>query len=243
MEDSKSVVLQTLLDRPIAHRGLHDGNRSVPENSSLAAECAIEAGYGIECDIRLSRDGKPHVFHDHDLARLCGVPGRVRDCTSRDLAELRLVETGESIPTLASFLVMVAGRVPLLIEMKEEVGIDRRHYVDAVLADLERYDGPAALMSFDRALVAALLDAGPAWPVGITTSGSGAHDLQGLQELFDRGCSFVSHDSKDLPNEFCTAMRTRGRVALLCWTVRGKDDQERLRRHVDQITFEGFRPA
>ena len=56
-----------------AHRGLFDNDTDAPENSLPAFRRAIEAGYGIELDVQLSKDGVPVVFHDASLERMCGV--------------------------------------------------------------------------------------------------------------------------------------------------------------------------
>ena len=56
-----------------AHRGLHSRDKSVPENSLEAFELASRAGYGMELDVQLSRDGQVVVFHDDTLERVCGV--------------------------------------------------------------------------------------------------------------------------------------------------------------------------
>ena len=61
-----------------AHRGLHSRDKAVPENSLEAFRLAAEAGYGIELDVQLSKDGQVVVFHDNTLDRVCGVHGRVQ---------------------------------------------------------------------------------------------------------------------------------------------------------------------
>ena len=100
-----------------AHRGLHDG--SLPENSLAAFEAACAAGYGIELDVQLSRDGVPVVFHDATLDRVCGRPGRVADFTAAELGSMPLCGRAEhTIPTLAAVLRLVDGRVPILVEIK-----------------------------------------------------------------------------------------------------------------------------
>ena len=62
-----------------AHRGLHDIEKGIPENSPAAFRAAVEAGYGAELDVQLSRDGQVVVFHDDTLDRVCGVHGNVCD--------------------------------------------------------------------------------------------------------------------------------------------------------------------
>ena len=101
-----------------AHRGLHGD--TIPENSLAAFSLACERGVGIELDVQLSRDGVVMVFHDYTLARMTGAEGRLRERTADELQGLFLLESDQTIPTLAEVLELVAGRVPLLIELKGE---------------------------------------------------------------------------------------------------------------------------
>lgn len=103
-----------------AHRGLHDNEGDAPENSMAAFRKAVEAGYGIEMDIQLSKDGIPVVFHDFTLKRVCGAEGRVCDYTLEELQGFSLYKTAERIPTLSRVLELVAGKVPLIVEFKIE---------------------------------------------------------------------------------------------------------------------------
>ncbi len=107
-----------LLSCDYAHRGLW--NESVPENSLAAFELAVKAGYGIELDIQLSKDGRIVVFHDATLHRMCGVNKRVSELTLAELKTLSLARTEHRIPTLIEVLQLVDGKVPLLIELKGE---------------------------------------------------------------------------------------------------------------------------
>ena len=68
-----------------AHRGLHSRDKSVPENSLEAFELASRAGYGMELDVQLSKDGQVVVFHDDTLERVCGVNARVDELTYEEL--------------------------------------------------------------------------------------------------------------------------------------------------------------
>ncbi len=103
-----------------AHRGLHDIKKGIPENSMAAFKRAVEAGYGIELDVQLSKDRIPVVFHDFTLERMTGQKGKVCDYTLEELKQFRLLETDEQIPTFEEFLKMVDGRSPLIVEYKVE---------------------------------------------------------------------------------------------------------------------------
>lgn len=242
---------------PIAHRGLHDRARGVIENSRAAARAAVAGGFGIECDIQASADGEALVFHDDVLERLTGRAGAVRERAAADLAAIPLAGAagGETIPTLAEFLDLVAGRVPLLIEVKDqshalgpEVGpLERR-----IAALLEGYEGPVALMSFNPHSVAALAEAAPEVPRGLTSCAFDAAEwhidaarrahLAALADFDPLGCGFVSHDRSDLANPAVVALKDRG-VPILTWTIRSAAAEAVARRIADNVTFEGYRPA
>ena len=103
-----------------AHRGLHDNNHQIPENSLAAFQRAVDAGYGIELDVQLSADRTPVVFHDATLGRMCGINRRVNELTFAELRQLSLVNTKEHIPSFQEALALVNGKVPLLVELKME---------------------------------------------------------------------------------------------------------------------------
>src|SRR5690606_25227319 len=107
-----------LAERPIAHRGYHDQNGRRWENTLSAFDAAIERGYAIECDVHLSADGVPVVFHDDTLERLTGREGTVYQKTAAELAQMKIGGTEDHVPTLAEMLARVRGRVPLVIELK-----------------------------------------------------------------------------------------------------------------------------
>lgn len=241
------------LDRPIAHRAYHDRAARRPENSRAAIRAAIAAGYAIEIDIQPSADGVPMVFHDYDLRRLTGVPGRIRGLTAADLGNLSLLDADEGIPTLAEVLRIIAGRVPLLIEIKDQdgaMGPDVGPLEEAVARDLAGYAGPVALMSFNPHSVAALASAAPQVPRGLTTSAYRAEDwpllparvrdhLRDIPDLARTGSSFVSHEAADLDRPLIGTLKGDG-IAILCWTIRSPEAETAARRVAQNITFEGY---
>ena len=101
-----------------AHRGLYEADQSVPENSLAAFRRAVEAGYGIELDLQLSADGQVVVFHDDKLLRVCGVDQRVDAYRYEALCEFKLFDSAENIPLFSDVLKIVAGKVPLIVELK-----------------------------------------------------------------------------------------------------------------------------
>ncbi|MEM9855666.1 MAG: glycerophosphodiester phosphodiesterase family protein, partial [Pseudomonadota bacterium] len=156
--------------RPFAHRGLHGSAR--PENSREAIAAAVAQGFGIELDVQMSRDGRAMVFHDYGLARLTGESGTVQTTDAERLAALPLTGGQTGAPPLEDILAAVAGRVPLLIEIKDQdgaLGPDIGRLEDAVATALSGYAGPLAVMSFNPHSVAAMASLAPQVPRGIVT--------------------------------------------------------------------------
>lgn len=140
--------LQTAFHRLlVAHRGLHNAEAGVPENSLPAYEAAVSRGFGIEIDLHLTADGQVVSFHDGTLDRVCGVNGTPETLTLAQLRQLRLSGTDCTIPTLSEVLALVDGRVPLLIEFKS-VGSNDYALCEAADALLRHYQGAYRIQSF-----------------------------------------------------------------------------------------------
>lgn len=247
----------SLVTVPVAHRGLHDRTHGVIENSRAAAAAAVAAGYGIELDVQLSADGEAMVFHDDSLSRLTAGTGLVRDHPEAVLSTLSLTGAGggETIPTLGEILSLVAGRVPLVIEVKDQdggLGPDVGPLEIRVAKLLADYPGEAAVMSFNPHAVAVMAEAAPDRPRGLTTCDFAGADwslpdyrraeLASLVDVGRVGASFISHDRRDLRSEPVGRVRDRG-LTILTWTVRSPAEEEAARRVAANITFEGYHPA
>lgn len=242
------------LRAPLAHRALHDVTDGRPENSRAAIRAAIDAGYGIEIDLQLTADGQAMVFHDYDLGRLTGHPGPVRLRTADQLRDLTLLHgSSETIPTLTDVLELVAGRVPLLVELKDQdggMGTDVGPLEIAAAAAMANYRGPLAVMSFNPNSVAEMARLAPDIPRGIVSDPYHPHDwplpdtiCTRLRDIpdFDRvGASFISHNVDDLDRSRVADLKARG-AAILCWTVRSPQQEAEARQVADNITFESYR--
>ena len=210
-----------LNDWAYAHRGLHDGN--VPENSLRAFELAIGKGLGIECDIRVSRDGRAIVFHDADLERLTGQSGAVAGMTVGELTAFQLGNSAEHLPTLRDMLALVAGRVPLLLELKTNRRESIHMLCRAVRRELEGYRGDVAVMSFDPRISAWFAARMRDLPRGLVMTEENARTLSGAIKrrlsVLSAKPQFLAYDIRDLPSRFASAQAKRG-LPLLTWTVR-----------------------
>lgn len=243
---------QDFLDVPLAHRALHDVADGRPENSRAAVRAAISHGYGIEIDLQLSADGCAMVFHDYALDRLAEGSGPVRLCDAATLGRTVLRGSNEGIPDLAEVLEIVAGRVPLLVEFKDQdgaMGPDVGLLEDAAARSLRDYAGPLAVMSFNPHTVARLAEVLPEVPRGLTTSAYRAEDwplsaavCARLREIpdYDRvGACFISHEASDLGRARVGALKDAG-AAVLCWTICSPEAEAEARRVAQNVTFEQY---
>jgi len=136
--------------RNFAHRGLYKRDGSIPENSLPAFAAAAEAGYGVELDVRLTADDEVVVFHDSELLRMCGIPGRIEDMAMHELEELRLLDTDCRIPRLSEVLEVLGG-APVILELKS---CARRNELCCRTLDIiDFYKGSVCVESFDPRIV------------------------------------------------------------------------------------------
>lgn len=242
--------LDWLTARPIAHRGLHDAKQGVIENTESAFAAAIAEGYAIECDLQASLDGEAIVFHDETLDRLMEAKGLVARHSTPELKAMRFKAGGDHIQTLGDLLAQVAGRVPLVIELKSlwdgNEALTRR-----AIEVVKDYDGAFAFMSFDPKVIERVRVLAPDIARGIVADRVTHPDYQtlpvsariGLREfehIADTQPDFISYHWRDLPYAPVTQFRDTGRP-VICWTIRSAADAVAARRYCDQITFEGFR--
>jgi glycerophosphoryl diester phosphodiesterase len=253
--------------RPIAHRGLHSAPRGIIENTLPAFGAAIARGYGIECDLRAAANGLPVVFHDDTLDRLTEQSGPVARLGRADLGAIRHKGSGVPIMTYDELLEMVAGRVPLLVEVKGEWEPPDFGFLQAIADASWRYHGPLALMSFDPAIVTALGALAPGVPRGIV---SGVYDnhaegvssthgdpegwwgdklskerqerLTHLLESKPAYPDFYAYDVKSLPTPVTRYVREVLGLPLFTWTVRTDADRARAAQWADAPIFEGWEP-
>src|ERR1700758_370306 len=243
-----------LTRRPVAHRGLHDAARGIIENMPAAARAAVDGNFAIECDIQLSADGEAMVHHDGVLDRLTEASGKLRDKTAAELKSVAFKATSERMMTLTDLCDLVAGRVPLVIEVKSTFDGDRK-LVKRMAEVLAVYKGPAVGMSFDPDQVMALREIIPSRPRGIVAehaytaedwpdaSPAQRHGMTHLRHFFRTRPDFVAYWVNELPSLAPWLARNLLGCPLLTWTVRTGEQRARAARHADQMIFEGFVPG
>ena len=228
---------------PVAHRGLHSDG--VPENSLAAFDAAARAGYAMELDVHVSRDNRLVVTHDADTTRLTDVTRRVADATVAELQQLRLAGTSERIPTLEQVFEVVAGRTPVLIELKP--GTPGRLIGPLVVAALDAYDGPVAVMSFDPRIVRWFAVNAPGIRRGqlggaATGTGVNAMAMLLLRLMPLNGLArphFIAYDVRAAADPTLALWRRTLAVPVLVWTVRTQADLQAARLIRANVIFEG----
>lgn len=233
-----------------AHRGYHDGNVAVPENSLASFQAAIDAGYGIELDVQLSSDKVPMVFHDADLARACGVEGKIWDYTSAELQQMQLFGTEETIPTLEETLALIDGQVPILVEYKmDKVDTDVCAYSHELLKD---YGGAYAVQSFHPFALFWYRQNAKDVPRGILAK----NFLREAEENGEKASvvdflttnlmlnviaypDFIAYDYQDADYYALKLCRLMG-AKTSTWTLKDPAHYEQVEGQFDLYTFEGF---
>ncbi len=230
-----------------AHRGLHGEGRA--ENSLSAFSAAVEHGFGIELDVRLTKDREVVVFHDDTLLRVTGDPRRVDECTLTELRALRLSGTEETIPTFHEVLALVGGRVPLLVEVKEDPGC--RAVSGAAAKILSEYNGEFITESFNPMTVRRMRRALPGSASGYLCDHFTANpDYRAAKYLliehfllnFIARPAFIAFDRAAVPYAPFTFMRKFWRAPAFAWTVRSAEEESACRADFDGIIFENYLP-
>jgi glycerophosphoryl diester phosphodiesterase len=228
--------------QPYAHRGLHCSQR--PENSRAAFAAAIAAGHGIELDVQAAREGEAFVFHDTTLDRLTTAHGPFASRSANELDQIRLRGSYETIPRLSEILTLVAGRVPILIEIKTSsplVGV----LCLGVRRALEGYAGNVAIMSFNPAVGRWFRNHAPRFVRGLAITEQGPEtwfarfrrELERRVALWTVKPDFLAYDIRDLPSPFASGQHRRG-LKLLTWTVRTAQQERTAFAHADEMIYE-----
>lgn len=223
------------------------------ENTASAFAAAIAGNYGIETDVQISADGEAMVHHDDALGRLTEGSARIAALSAAEIKAIRFKATTDRILTLSELCELVAGRVPLVIELKSRFDGDPRP-VQRAAEVLATYSGPAAVMSFDPSMIEAARLIAPKLTRGIVAEryyghaewnrlpASSKRRLAWLLHANRTRPQFIAYGVKDLPAVAPLVARAVFGLPLLTWTVRSADDRRTASRWADQMIFEGWRP-
>ncbi len=233
VSDAASEAWRLLLHSPAAHRGLWSV-KGAPENSLAAFAAAVDAGYAIELDVRLSADGVAMVFHDDGLERMVGRLGKLADHTAAELGAMRLKDTREPVPTLGQVLALVGGRALIHIELKTQPG-EEGPLDEAVAALVDGYPGPVAVIGFNAQSHAWWARRRPD-----VLRGLDSRDAHRLAEAVEIGRPhFLALSVDMLAGEPARQAREAG-FPIVAWTVRSEAQAADIAGLCDNLIFEGF---
>lgn len=232
-----------------AHRGLH--TEGAPENSLTAFERACQAGFGIELDIRLSKDGELVVFHDETLTRVCGIDGKVSDYTAKELSEFSLSGSSDTVPAFREALSLVGGRVPLLIELKQAQG--EGSVAEKFLEEIKDYRGEFIVESFNPLALRKVRRARRDIFLGILSTeymkeekfrGKPAYrQLERLRLNFLVRPDFIAYNKNGYGVTALKLLKKIFKAPLFAWTVKSEKEEALAReRGFDTVIFENYIP-
>jgi glycerophosphoryl diester phosphodiesterase len=245
----KNSVPQWLKSTAFAHRGLFNpkDQNQIPENSLLAFQTALEMGYGIELDVHLTSDGEVVVFHDETLERMTKLLGSVRSKTLLELTQTQLLASNQKIPTLASVLALVQGKVPILVEVKNnghKVGPLEKKVGDLLSA----YQGPYTIQSFNPFTLVYFAKHYPSMIRGLLTYDFPEKGKLNLLQLLLLKkmlllplCkpSYIGYEVNALLKPWPLLLkRVRHQMPLLAWTIRTEHEFKIASQIADQVIFE-----
>lgn len=245
-----------LVARPIAHRGLHDRAQGVIENSVSAMRRAVDGDFAIECDVQISADGEAMVFHDDTLERLTEREGRVDALDAAILSKIALRGGADTITPLPDYLALLAGRVPLVVEIKSAFNGDMR-LAERTARIVATYSGPLALKSFDPQVMTHLrFNRGALGiahiPLGIVAEAHydddywsflAADEKLALEQFLHWDLTqpdFLSWSVRDLPHAIPHLLRRTLGIPVMTWTVRTPQQRDAAAKWADQVVFEGW---
>ena len=237
--------MKEFLNKPIAHRGLH--NEKDPENSLSAFSNAIEKSYPIEIDLHLTSDNIIYVFHDDNLKRMTGLDKLIKDSNKEELSTLRLNNTKESIPTLKQVLDLVDGKVPLLIEIKKDG--KPKEIAEILTSMLKDYKGTVAVQSFYPDYLYFVRKFNPKIKRGQLATCKFPSSIPHIQRFASKNMlgnpisrpSFIAYDFRCLPMPIVSLYKKLG-YPILGYTITNKEDEMKARKVCDNIIFENYIP-
>lgn len=237
-----------------AHRGLH--SHTVPENSIPAFEAAVNAGYAIELDVRMTKDHQLIVFHDKELMRMTGFDGKVSEYTLEDIQKIYLKGSRERIPTLHEVLNLVDGRVPILAELKKRGFAGKME--PAFYREIASYKGKFAVQSFSPFTIRWFKRHAPNILRGQLACDIRycCKEIHAVKRFFlDKLLfmirkleisilsepNFVSYEMHRVNTKLIKKLREKG-APVFAWTVRSEEQYHRASQYTDAVIFENFLP-
>lgn len=236
-----------LLDVPLAHRGLHNIQNNIPENSLAAFKNAIEANIPIELDVHLIENYELIVFHDYDLVRISDKNKKIEELKKSELKHYKILNTDQTIPLLSEVLQLVNGSVPILIEIKNHENVG---YLERIITmQLENYNGNFAVQSFDPAIVNWFRKNAPQIIRGQLSRTYDGEGLPFYRKFFLKHLfwNFITRPhfigvQAEMLSYYSLRFWKKTGLHTLSWTIRSKEEEEMTKGLAENIIFEGYSP-
>lgn len=229
-----------LYTKPIAHRGLH--NDIYPENTAPAFLNAIKNNYAIETDVQMTKDGVLVCYHDNNLTRGANIDKDIRDLNYKDIKDLKVFNSKNTILTFEEVLKLVDGKTPILIEAKTQKakGIEQK-----ILDLLKDYKGEFAIESFNPFIIKKMAKLEPKYYYGVLSTLEYFDKLTKLQNRylhrlwyrFHVPFSFLSVRVCDLEKLYYKAKKYN----VITWTVKSESDLKIAEKYAKNIIFENIK--
>lgn len=228
----------------VAHRGMHNIYKKIPENSISAFSEAIKNGYAIEFDVHILKDDMLVVFHDDNLKRVCGIDIDIKDKTYDEIKDIKLFNTEEHIPTFEEVLNVIDGKVPIVIEVKHDVKSNK--IIDLIMEKLKDYKGKYVIKSFDPFKILYLKKNYPEVIRGQLSASFKKDKMPKIEKILLKNLffnfltkpDFISYEVGALPNKHVEKFRKTKPVFV--WTIRNKSQYEKAKEYGDTFIAEGI---
>jgi len=226
--------LKNIINKTIAHRGIHN-NLNIPENSIKAFQKALDKNLPIELDIHILKDNTLIVFHDDNLKRMTGINENIKDYTYNELNKLKLLNTNYKIPTLKEVLELVNGKVPIIIELKNDKRTNKM--CNELVNELKNYKGEFIIQSFYPSIINWFKKNKPEYIRGLLISNNYKNKLTKFlikTKLLLKYTSpnFLSVSKNILNNKKIQRERHKG-TPVFVWTIKNKDEINNLKNKAD----------
>lgn len=248
---SRQNELAPLKNCLFAHRGLFDNTAGIPENSLLSFQKAIDAGYGIELDVQLTKDKVPVVLHDYNLKRPSGKNIQVSKLTYEQLSQYRLFDSDQPIPSLEEALELIDGQVPVMIELK--VGLSYTETCRRVAAALKDYHGYYCIISFSPLALGWFRQKMPQVIRGQLSTNFYKDHIDGTPTIkfmlthlllnFISRPDFISYNCKYESNPSLNLCKNLFGTPVAMWTIRDQVQYDEISRNYNMIVFDSFIPS
>ena len=223
-----------LKENLIAHRGMH--NNKIEENTIKAFQKAIDNNYLIELDVHLTKDKKIVVFHDNDLKRLCNIDKELKNCTLKELNNIKLTKTKDNIPTLKEVLELVNDKVPLIIEIKMDTD---KEIIDYLIEILDKYNGRFAVMSFSQGIMEEIAKKRNNYIKGLLIGRTGKNIIdkfKNIRKIKKLKLDFLSVSINVANGRFIKFFR----IPIIIWTIIRDEEYQKYKNKAYNLTCENI---